>query len=310
MSDAKNDTETDFEEKLAKIAGKKSRKRSNHNIYERFIKRVQGESHDNSNSNSNNKDEAFRSLDDYESLNTHTFELYTNPDERDDKEAFETKTIANAAFDSFDQDALTFDFYDDTDSSTQAVDASFTNPSSTVHIAHTTDKHNTSQPMTQDRFIPAVVPSQGKLASSKKPLIIGMIFGSLLIVMVVLALIFTGVLSTPMQVAAPDSTEVDLASESDKAVPDNAPAVAVNTTPAASNAPSNPIEQPAAKTQDTAVSENPESIDTSKIETLPAESSDNAATETKNNDLGADAAITYEDFRQESQNTLYREMDD
>lgn len=306
MSDAKNDTETDFEEKLAKIAGKKSRKRSNHNIYERFIKRVQGESHD----NSNNKDEAFRSLDDYESLNTHTFELYTDPDERDDKEAFETTNIANAAFDSFDQDALTFDFYDDTDSSTQAVDASLTNPSSTVHIAHTTDEHNTSQPVTQDRFIPAVVPSQGKLASSKKPLIIGMIFGSLLIVMVVLALIFTGVLSTPMQVTAPDSTEVDLASESDKAVPDNAPAVVVNTTPVASNAPSNPIEQPAAKTQDTAVSENPESIDISKIETLPAESSDNAATETKNNDLGADAAITYEDFRQESQNTLYRETDD
>lgn len=128
-----------------------------------------------------------------------------------------------------------------------------------------------------------------------------MIFGSLLIVMIVLALIYTGILSTPIQTAAPDSTEINSASESDKAAPDNSPAVAVNTTPTSSN----PVEQPVAKTQDTAVGENPEATDTSKTaEALPAESSTDAK------DLGAEAAITYEDFREESQNTLYRESND
>lgn len=325
MSDEKNDIDTGFEEKLAEIVGKKSRNRSNHNIYERFISRVQG---DEDGDDSENK--TLRPLDDtdqsfaYESLSTHTFERFTN---QEDKKPFEATidfsdqeiptnsnaNIANKAFGSeVDDDALTFDFYDVTDSSSQAVDSSLTNAFPTGYAATDDSAYtrNESQAVIPEPSIPSAIQAasaQDRLASSKKPLIIGMIFGSLLIVMIVLALIYTGILSTPIQTAAPDSTEINSASESDKAAPDNSPAVAVNTTPTSSN----PVEQPVAKTQDTAVGENPEATDTSKTaEALPAESSDNEATETKTNDLGAEAAITYEDFREESQNTLYRESND
>lgn len=325
MSDEKNDIDTGFEEKLAEIVGKKSRNRSNHNIYERFISRVQG---DEDGDDSENK--TLRPLDDtdqsfaYESLSTHTFERFTN---QEDKEPFEATSTTDATFDFSDQeiptnsnaniankafgsevddDALTFDFYDDTDSSSQAVDASLTNASPTGYAATDDSAYtrNDNQPVIPEPSIPSAIQAasaQDRLASSKKPLIIGMIFGSLLIVMIVLALIYTGILSTPIQTAAPDSTEINSASESDKAAPDNSPAVAVNTTPTSSN----PVEQPVVKTQDTAVGENAEATDNSKTaEALPAESSTDAK------DLGAEAAITYEDFREESQNTLYRESND
>ncbi|WP_201511711.1 RodZ family helix-turn-helix domain-containing protein [Psychrobacter alimentarius] len=256
MSDEKNDIDTGFEEKLAEIVDKKSRNRSNHNIYERFISRVQGD------------------------------------DDGDDSENEHSKPLDT------DDDAFIFDFYDDTDTSSQAIDSSLTNASSTglAETDGSADEGNDSQPDTLEPPTPSViqaVPVQDRLASSKKPLIIGMVFGSLLIVMIVLALIYTGVLSTPMQTTAPDSTEIDSVSDSEKAAPDTAPAVTVNTPPS-----SNPVEPSVAKIQDTAVSENPEVSNTSKTaEALPAASS-------------TDAAITYEDFREESQNTLYRETDD
>ncbi|MGP5211582.1 hypothetical protein ACTXJ5_12425 [Psychrobacter alimentarius] len=260
MSDEKNDIDTGFEEKLAEIVDKKSRNRSNHNIYERFISRVQGD------------------------------------DDGDDSENEQSKQMDPL---DTDDDAFIFDFYDDTDTSSQAIDSSLTNASSTgpAETDGSADEGNDSQPDTLEPPTPSViqaVPVQDRLASSKKPLIIGMVFGSLLIIMIVLALIYTGILSTPLQTTAPDSTEIDSASDSEKSAPDTAPAVTVNTPPPSSN----PVEPSVAKIQDTAVSENPEVSNTSKTaEALPAASS-------------TDAAITYEDFREESQNTLYRETND
>ena len=140
--------------------------------------------------------------------------------------------------------------------------------------------------------------SQETVASSKKPLIIGMVFGSLLIAIVVLTLIFTGVLSTSI----PDNS----ASE------DNNLSAVVDTdsTPVASAEPVvtgdddqppdgiNTIDEPL-------VSASQDSSRDSEQATIsePVESAPEANPETE-------AAITYEDFRQESQTTLYRETND
>ena len=164
MSDEINDIDTGFEEKLAEIVGKKSRNRSNHNIYERFISRVQG---DEDGDNSENK--TLRPLDDtdqsfaYESLSTHTFERFTN---QEDKEPFEATSTTDA----------TFDFYDDTDSSSQAVDSSLTNASPTGY-AETDDSaytRNHSQAVIPEPSIPSAIQAasaQDRLASSKIPLL-------------------------------------------------------------------------------------------------------------------------------------------
>ena len=320
MSDEKNDIDTGFEEKLAKIVGKKSRNRTNHNIYERFISRVQGD--DDSDDNENNH---LRPLDDtnqsfaYESLGTHTFERFTN---QKDEAPFEASSILDATFDFSDQkmptntntqtvnkasdsdiddDAFIFDFYDDADSSRPAVAVDSTLASETDDSAY---EGNDNQPDILEPAIPSAIqaaPVPDKLASSKKPLIIGMIVGSLLIVTIVLALIYTGILSASMQTAPSDSLEISRDSDSDKAAADNAPAVDANTVQVSPN----PIEPPVAETQDAATSENPEASDTSK--TAEAGSTESS---TDNKDLSADSAMTYEDFREESQNTLYRETND
>ena len=132
-------------------------------------------------------------------------------------------------------------------------------------------------------------------ASNKKPLIVGMALGSLIIAGAVLTLIATGVLSTePNTVKAPVAENVSQPS------PANQPAangseqnivVDANTMPAVPsvagepNATAKPLTLNPQKTQVTA---------------------DEAAIITPK----AEPAITYEDFREESQNTLYRETND
>ncbi len=318
MSDEKNDIDTGFEEKLAKIVGKKSRNRTNHNIYERFISRVEGDDDGDDNENNhlrplNDTNQSFA----YESLSTHTFERFIN---QEDEAPFEAASILDATFDFSDQkmptntnaqtvnkasdsdiddDAFTFDGYDDADSSSPAVDSSLANETD-----DSTYEGNDNQPDILEPTIPSVIQVaqvQDKLASSKKPLIIGMIVGSLLIVTIVLALIYTGILSTSMQTAPSDSLEISRDSNSDKAAADNAPAVDANAVQVSPN----PIEPPVAETQEAATSENPEASDTSK--TAEAGSTE---PNIDNKDLSADSAMTYEDFREESQNTLYRETND
>ncbi|WP_413519002.1 hypothetical protein [Psychrobacter glacincola] len=132
-------------------------------------------------------------------------------------------------------------------------------------------------------------------ASDKKSLIVGMALGSLIIAGAVLTLIATGVLSTePNTVKAPVAENVSQPS------PANQPAangseqnivVDANTMPAVPsvagepNATAKPLTPNPQKTQVT---------------------DDEAAVITPK----AEPAITYEDFREESQNTLYRETND
>lgn len=132
-------------------------------------------------------------------------------------------------------------------------------------------------------------------ASNKKPLIVGMALGSLIIAGAVLTLIATGVLSTE-----PNTVKVPVAENVSQTSPANKPAangseqnivVDANTMPAVPsvagepNATAKPLTPNPQKTQVT---------------------DDEAAVITPK----AEPAITYEDFREESQNTLYRETND
>lgn len=269
MSDEKNDIDTGFEEKLAEIVDKKSRNRSNHNIYERFISRVQGD------------------------------------DDGDDSENEQSKPMDPL---DTDDDAFIFDFYDDTDTSSQAIDSSLTNASSTglAETDGSADEGNDSQPDTLEPPTPSViqaVPVQDKQASSKKPLIIGMMLGSLLIGIVVAILIFTGILSPSMKEDAPNAVEAstvnqvetDAATDSEAEVID---AEAPTTVDNPLSADTNPVNAPTADL--------PQSSPTDDAQAATANEPAPAATDA----LDTEPAISYEDFREESQNTLYRETND
>ncbi len=142
------------------------------------------------------------------------------------------------------------------------------------------------------------VKSSSKQASNKKPLIIGMVLGSLMIGGAVLTLIATGVLSTePNAVSVPVTEDVSQPSSTIKpAVNANEQndIVDTNTMPTAPNIAGEPN---AGTTTAGPLTSNPQ-----KTQATADEASVSARK--------AEPAITYEDFREESQSTLYRETND
>jgi len=134
-----------------------------------------------------------------------------------------------------------------------------------------------------------------KLASSKKPLIIGMIVGSLFIAAVVLALIFTGILSTSTTAPVPEPKSKVAAS--DNAGTPNSSNDSDNNTVNTSNDAGN---LQSVDTQPQVVN-----TDNKDANRKPA-----AAIDDSENESASESAITYEDFREESQSTLYRETND
>ena len=150
-----------------------------------------------------------------------------------------------------------------------------------------------------------LIPAKDKrLASSKKPLIIGMVVGSLLIAAVVLTLIFTGFLSTntstepalPANAGTPksnnDSSGNKVATE--------------NNMPEASN-------QSTVDAQTSVPSTGNKDLDNKNTakNTQGADGQSTAATTNNSeNESASEPAITYEDFREESQSTLFRETND
>ena len=121
-----------------------------------------------------------------------------------------------------------------------------------------------------------------------------MVVGSVLIAAVVLTLIFAGVLST-----TPNATDTDVSNNSDKVN-------TANETPVANNGQENKNPNKAS-----ADSSNQSTVD-SKI-TAPSTNNKNSSDEDKTtaeNESKSEPAITYEDFREESQSTLFRETND
>ena len=127
-----------------------------------------------------------------------------------------------------------------------------------------------------------------------------MIFGSLLIALIVMILIFTGVLSTSTQSTTPDNADTNVNSGvSTTVTPDSTPVA----TPAQATAiDADIVEKPivVAPQQDSQDSVANESQ--GKGATITNEAAAPKA-------LSTEPALTYEDFREESQSTLYRETD-
>ena len=324
MNDEKKDIGTDFDEELSQLVHKKSRKRVKNNIYERFISRVQSAENDTQNDTHNDSDDSTSlktasKLPAFEPLSVEELQLFE--DESNDKEPrleFADIGTTNATFDFSGQNASTQNKVSDTRMDNYAgvdhnlnSDLSKNNeekkPSSVVldqatPLSNTTiddpldTKSNPLEPDHRDAIKP-----QKKVVSSKKPLIIGMIFGSLLIAIVVLTLIFTGFLSISIS---------DTTVSNDSGLNGTAPA-ATTSTPVVGAEPvvnsdddplpndANTVEEPLVSAQSINADNSEQNVPAAEVE--PIEPS--PAPE-------IDAAITYEDFRQESQTTLYRETND
>lgn len=300
MSNKKTDIGTDFEEKLAEIANKKSRTRTNNNIYERFISRVQ---------NTEDDDDANTDTDDLKKLgDANKLSAY------EPLSAVELEGFANLQVSDGSSGSISLDFSDEDE-------VLITDRTAITSINKSLDNHsNTNEKNTSNNDLAAknsdklvkkeavkegtskTVKSSNKQAGSKKPLIIGMFFGSLLIAVIVATLIFTGVLSTSTKTVSTETSVNDRVET--KTTTDTAPAVSTGKT---------------VVTDDNQSSANTGVVDKSTVISQPDEpangNSDTVinrveATEVPTTKPAADAAITYEDFREESQSTLYRETDD
>ncbi|MGE6389515.1 hypothetical protein ACQKDP_02830 [Psychrobacter pacificensis] len=325
MNDEKKDIGTDFDEELSQLVHKKSRKRVKNNIYERFISRVQSAENDTQNDNDDSTSlKTASKLPAFEPLSVEELQLFE--DENNDKEPrleFANIVTTNATFDFPGQNASTQNKVSDTrmdnyagvdhnlNSDLSKSDLSKNNEEkkpSSVDLDQATPLSNTTiddpldtkaMPLKPDNR-DAIKP-QKTVVSSKKPLIIGMIFGSLLIAIVVLTLIFTGFLSTSVS---------DTAVSNDSGLNGTAPA-ATTSTPVVGAKPvvnsdddplsndANTVEEPLVSAQSINADNSEQNVPAAEVEPIepsPAPESD--------------AAITYEDFRQESQTTLYRETND
>ncbi len=291
MSNKKTDIGTDFEEKLAEIANKKSRTRTNNNIYERFISRVQNTEDDD---NANTDTDDLKKLGDanklsaYEPLSKIELEDFSNlhiPQEDDSLQASDGLS-----------GSIDLDFSDEVEPLITDRTVLTSNDESLDNNDLATKKSVKKEANKEGSA--KTVEASNKPLSSKKPLIIGMIFGSLLIVIIVATLIFTGVLSTSTKTINTE-TGVNDKVETKAITTDTAPTASIEKTVVTddnkiSTNTSTVDKSIIASQQDASVNGNPDTVNDVEATEVPS----------------ADAAITYEDFREESQNTLYRETDD
>ena len=310
MSDEKEDAGTDFEEKLARIIDQKSRKRNNNDIYERFINRVHG-SEENDQAEFETLESA-KNLAAFEPLSTEELQLFE--DQSSEQESLlqtENTTVENTTSKASstnvvsenlpennvlnianDSDSISIDVSSDTEASEYIernnIDSSnqTESPSTVDHsesnITEISDDDSLNISLNIENVSESVIEEpviDNKVIQSKKPLIMAMAIGLVVLVAIGLMLIFSGVLSTSAVDSIDNSTDVNVETDS----------------------------KPATTQQDTlgnnsqdlpAVSE---SVSTSEA---PTSENDAAVIATE------EAAITYEDFRQESQTTLYRETND
>lgn len=334
MSDKKSKKSTDLEANLAKIANAKPRRRSRKNdIYERFITRVENvDSNDNedgeqaSSISGNGRLAPLKNADklsSYEPLSAAELELFASQQEDFQPESSLQRTSSKSTgvhlnfFDKDERLEVSGTASNEADLPHDAMvkeKASFSSTDSLDDAKHISKNHSKNDENIQDHDSKSTnenIDNDGlvvqsptaftlsknkKLASSKKPLIIGMIIGSLLIAAVVLALIFTGALSTSTKAPAPVSKVV----ASDNAGTTNSSNNSDNNTANATNTSNDASKQQPVNTQPQVVN-----TDNKDVNRKPA-----AAIDDSENESASEPAITYEDFREESQSTLYRETND
>lgn len=333
MSDKKNSPSSDLEANLAKIANTKPRKRMRKdNIYERFITRVESVDSADDAEFKENEAEIESGLNNQTTLkplrNVNKLSSY-EPLSAAELELFDTQTQENLDLHTTENisSGINLDFSDEDEglSTNRAAiantDEPLTSDSVPAYIADSTDTDNlTSQHSTQsvseytknqqpdnNDFIndkelnKQSVKSKARQANSKKSLVIGMVFGSLLIAAVVATLIFTGVLST--------SSSTDVPNNADKVT-------TANNKPVASTEPA--VVEEGVLEESAQTSTNPSTTDMPTAQSVPNDSANqnqgtvggSESAQPTSNDADADSSITYEDFRQESQSTLYRETND
>ncbi|WP_201607113.1 hypothetical protein [Psychrobacter immobilis] len=339
MSDEKEDAGTDFEGKLDRIIDQKSRKRNNNDIYERFINRVHG--------SEENDQAAFETLESaknlaaFEPLSTEELQLFEDQSseqelllETEDATAENTTSKASNTSTLFenvsenhvlnianDSDSISIDVNDvssDTeapeyidrnniDSSNQTESPSTIDHSESV-ITEISDDDSLNIPLKIEDVSESAIEEpviDNKVIKSKKSLMMAMAIGLIVLVAIALMLVFSGVLSTSAVDSIDNSTDGNVEIDSTPAVSAD-PVLSTDSQTTTDGV--DPVStQPATTQQDTlgnnrqdlpAVSE---SVSTSEA---PTSENDAAVIATE------EAAITYEDFRQESQTTLYRETND
>lgn len=335
MSDKKSKKSTDLEANLAKIANAKPRRRSRKNdIYERFITRVENvDSNDNEDGGAqangisgNGRLAPLKNADklsSYEPLSAAELELFASQQEDWQPESSLQRTSSKNTgvhLNFFDEDErleVSGTASNEADLPHDAMvkeKASFSSTDSLDDAKHISKNHSKNDENIQDHDSKSTnenIDNDGlvvqsptaftlsknkKLASSKKPLIIGMIVGSLFIAAVVLALIFTGVLSTSTTAPEPEPK----VAASDNAGTTNSSNNSDNNTANATNTSNDASKQQPVNTQPQVVN-----TDNKDVNRKPA-----AAIDDSENESASEPAITYEDFREESQSTLYRETND
>lgn len=335
MSDKKSKKSTDLEANLAKIANAKPRRRSRKNdIYERFITRVENvDSNDNEDGGAqangisgNGRLAPLKNADklsSYEPLSAAELELFASQKEDFQQESSLQRTSSKSTgvhLNFFDEDErleVSGTASNEADLPHDAMvkeKASFSSTDSLDDAKHISKNHSkndeniqghdsksTNKNIDNDGLVAKnptafILSKNKKLASSKKPLIIGMIVGSLLIAAVVLVLIFTGVLSTSTTAPAP----APKVAASDNAGTTNSSNNSDNNTANATNTSNDASNQQPVNTQPQIAN-----TDNKDVNLKPA-----AAIDDSENESTPETAITYEDFREESQSTLYRETND
>ncbi|WP_201547073.1 hypothetical protein [Psychrobacter sp. Pi2-1] len=332
MSDEKKDAGTDFDEKLARIIDQKSRKRNNNDIYERFINRVHG-SEENDQAEFETLESA-KNLAAFEPLSTEELQLFedqsseqelllgtenataanTTSEASDTNVVFENISENNVLNIANDSDSISIDVSSDTeaseyidrnniDSSNQAESAStIAHSESTINEVSDDDSlniENVSESAIEEPVI------NNKVIKSKKPIMMAMVIGSVVLIAIILVLVFSGVLSTSTVDSIDNSTDGNVETDSTPAVSAD-PVLSTDSQTTTDGV--DPVSTQPATTQQDALDNNRQD--------LPAanERESTSKDPTPENDatviVTEEAAITYEDFRQESQTTLYRETND
>ncbi|GAF53311.1 hypothetical protein [Psychrobacter sp. JCM 18900] len=334
MSDEKEDAGTDFDGKLARIIDQKSRKRNNNDIYERFINRVHG--------SEENDQAAFETLESaknlaaFEPLSTEELQLFEDQSSEQEllletedataenipSKASNTSTLFENVSENHvlnianDSDSISIDVNDvssDTeaseyiernniDSSNQAESPSTIDHSESIINQVSDDSlniENVSESVIEEPVI------DNKVIKSKKSLMMAMVIGSVVLVAIALMLVFSGVLSTSAVDSIDNSTDSNVETDSTPTVSAK-PELSTDSQTATDDV--DPVStQPATTQQDT--------LDNNRQD-LPAANESESTSEDPTPEIDAtviateEAAITYEDFRQESQTTLYRETND
>ena len=349
MSDKKSNQSADLEANLAKIANAKPRRRSRKdNIYERFITRV--ENVDSSDNNTNREQANVNDgklaplkplknadkLSSYEPLSAAELELFAsqqdelqqqsslqgtnasstgvNLDFSDENESLGKSRVAIADINDSSNTEADDDYADEANNTIAREASSFSSTAPLNDANRISESYEKNESIdiksldiddiaTQSSTI--LIPAKDKkLASSKKPLIIGMIVGSLLIAAVVLTLIFTGFLSTntSTEPALPTNASTPKSNNDSSG---NKVATASNTAEASN--------QSTVDAQTSVPSTGNKDLDNKNTakNTQGADGQSTAATTNNSeNESASEPAITYEDFREESQSTLFRETND